>query len=101
MDATISKEDEEPWRVTFVYGEPKRGLRIEFWDLLRCLRREWSGPWLCYGDFNEVLSQDEHYGARDRSDAQMVLFRNCLDDCNLMDLGFSGPKYTWSNRQDA
>jgi hypothetical protein len=31
----------------------------------------------------------------------MELFRNCLDDFNLMDLGFSGPKYTWSNRQDA
>jgi hypothetical protein len=40
MDATISKEDEEPWRVTFVYGELKPDLRHEFWDLLRRLRRE-------------------------------------------------------------
>jgi hypothetical protein len=31
----------------------------------------------------------------------MELFRDCLDECNLVDLGFSGPKYTWSNRQDA
>ncbi|KAM0841990.1 hypothetical protein ACQ4PT_058650 [Festuca glaucescens] len=41
-------------------------------------------------------------GARgDRSEAQMVLFRECLDACNLADLGFVGPKFTWSNRQDA
>jgi hypothetical protein len=31
----------------------------------------------------------------------MQLFRDCLDACNLFDLGFSGPKFTWSNRQDA
>jgi hypothetical protein len=29
----------------------------------------------------------------------MTLFRDCLDDCGLFDLGFSGPKYTWNNRQ--
>ncbi|KAM0853650.1 hypothetical protein ACQ4PT_050943 [Festuca glaucescens] len=90
-----------PWRATFVYGEPRCELRYIFWDMLRRLRRGWDGPWICCGDFNEVLYQDEHYGSRDRSDAQMELFRDCLDACNLVDLGFSGPKFTWSNRQDA
>lgn len=46
------------------------------------------------GDFNEVLSQDEHCGPRDRSNSQIVAFRDCLVDCDLMDLGFSGPKHT-------
>jgi hypothetical protein len=31
----------------------------------------------------------------------MLLFRDCLDTCGLNDLGFSGPKFTWSNRQRA
>ncbi|KAM0872963.1 hypothetical protein ACQ4PT_038412 [Festuca glaucescens] len=65
------------------------------------LGREWEGPWLCCGDFNEVLLQDKHFGSTDRSDAQMELFRDCLDACNLVDLGYSGPKFTWTNRQDA
>jgi hypothetical protein len=30
----------------------------------------------------------------------MSLFRNCLDVCSLVDLGFTGPKYTWNNRQE-
>jgi hypothetical protein len=101
IDVTVSSEDAAPWHATFVYGEPKRELRHCFWDMLRRLRRKWEGPWLCCGDFNEVLLQDEHYGSVDRSDAQMELFRDCLDACNLVDLGFSGPKFTWSNRQDA
>ncbi|KAI4987368.1 hypothetical protein ZWY2020_020168 [Hordeum vulgare] len=33
----------------------------------------------------------------------MELFWNCLDDCGcgLVDLGFSRPKFTWTNRQEA
>jgi endonuclease/exonuclease/phosphatase family metal-dependent hydrolase len=65
------------------------------------LHSEWKGPWLCCGDFNEALTHDEHYGSSERSDAQMLLFRECLEDCELVDLGFTGPKYTWTNKQDA
>jgi hypothetical protein len=31
----------------------------------------------------------------------MNLFKECLDECGLADLGYSGPLYTWSNQQDA
>jgi hypothetical protein len=31
----------------------------------------------------------------------MALFRDCLDDYGLADLGFTGPKFTWNNRQSA
>lgn len=60
----------------------------------------WNGPWIICGDFNKVLSQDEHIGPRDRSEQQISAFRDCLLDCELRDLGFSGPKFTWCNRQD-
>jgi hypothetical protein len=30
-----------------------------------------------------------------------MAFQECLQDCGLSDLGFEGPKYTWSNRQNA
>jgi hypothetical protein len=29
----------------------------------------------------------------------MHLFRECLEDCQLTDLGFTGPKLTWNNKQ--
>ena len=60
----------------------------------------WNGPWIICGDFNEVLSQHEHIGPRDCSEQQMAAFRECLRDCKLRDLGFSGHKFTWCNRQD-
>jgi hypothetical protein len=30
----------------------------------------------------------------------MNLFKDCLDECGLMDLGYTGPLFTWSNQQD-
>ena len=94
IDVHVKLESGDLWRVTFVYGEPKTEQRHIFWDRLRFLKAQWDGPWLCIGDFNEVLSSDEHLGASDRGEAQMRLFRECLEDCQLVDLGFCGPKYT-------
>lgn len=56
IDMIITPDGGEAWRSTFVYGEPKRELRHEFWDQLRLLNNNWKGPWVCCGDFNEVLS---------------------------------------------
>uniref|UniRef100_A0A8I6Y3E3 Reverse transcriptase domain-containing protein n=1 Tax=Hordeum vulgare subsp. vulgare TaxID=112509 RepID=A0A8I6Y3E3_HORVV len=97
----ISSAESVVSRATFVYGEPRRELRHFFWDTLARLRREWNGPWLCCGDFNEVLLQEEHFGSLDRSEVQMGLFRDCLQICNLTDLGYVDPKFTWSNKQNA
>jgi hypothetical protein len=100
INVVISANSRDSWRTTFVYGEPHREKRHEFWDLLRRLRAQRDGPWICVGDFNEVLAHDEHYGPNKRSDAQIQQFRQCLEDCGMSDLGFTGPKYTWSNKQD-
>ncbi|KAJ1296597.1 hypothetical protein BS78_01G314000 [Paspalum vaginatum] len=99
IDVHIKQESGVIWRVTFIYGEPKTEQRHVFWDRMRFLKAQWEGPWVCIGDFNEVLSSEEHMGPTNRGESQMRLFRECLEDCQLMDLGFTGPNYTWNNRQ--
>ena len=54
-------------------------------------------PWLCAGDFNEILYQHEKEGGVLRPQAQMDRFREALVDCELQDLGFEGDVYTWRN----
>jgi exonuclease III len=78
INVVVSADSGDLWRATFVYGEPRRDKRHEFWDLLHRLHDQWKGPWICCGDFNEVLTHDEHYGSTVRSDAQMLQFRLCL-----------------------
>ena len=53
-------------------------------------------PWLCYGDFNEIIKQDEKLGGSRRPHNQMQQFREVMDECGFMDMGFEGSKYTWS-----
>jgi hypothetical protein len=57
-----------------------------------------SLPWLFLGAFNEVLHADEHEGVGHRTLTQMQGFRETVDICNLMDLGYKGHFWTWEKK---
>ncbi|KAL0359791.1 UNVERIFIED_CONTAM: hypothetical protein Sangu_0828500 [Sesamum angustifolium] len=61
------------------------------------LRSQSARPWLCAGDFNEILDQSEKLGGPPRPVWQLRNFRQALAECELSDLGFSGNPFTWSN----
>ena len=44
------------------YGEPDTARRHEAGDKLRALNSQQEKPWLCFGDFNEIIKQDEKLG---------------------------------------
>lgn len=58
-----------------------------------------SSPWLCFGDFNEIMHFNEKNGGNDRELSMITDFREDVQDCNLRDLGCNGYPYTWSNRR--
>lgn len=50
--------------------------------------------------FNEILQLSEKQGGRDRPERQIENFKDVLSDCELRDLGFMGPPFTWCNNKD-
>jgi hypothetical protein len=66
------------------------------WHLSFCI----PSPWLYVGNFNEIINLSEQQGAFSKTMGQMEEFQRVLEDCLLSDLGFSGPKFTWSNGRD-
>ena len=50
------------------------------------------------GDFNEIIRQDEKSRGALRSHTQMQQFKDVIDECGFIDLGFEGSKFTWSKR---
>nr|XP_023927904.1 uncharacterized protein LOC112039281 [Quercus suber] len=52
------------------------------------------------GDFNEPLIGADKFGGRVVSINRALLFKDCLDKCNMVDLGFSGPRFTWTNGRE-
>ena len=57
-------------------------------------------PWLCAGDFNEVLTENEKLGGVPRNRVQIENFREALDFCGLDDFGFRGSLFTWCNKRN-
>ena len=95
IDVVINKGKDNAWRFTGIYGAPETHLRSETWELICGLHRHESLPWLYGGDFNEILKSHEKSGGRLRPYSQIEQFREVLDECNLLDLGFSRNKFTW------
>ena len=99
VDAVVHSEDGRFWRCTGVYGHPETDQKKNTWELLRRLAGLSSLPWLCFGDFNEVLNLNEKLGGRDRRANLVNDFREALKDCDLTGLGSTGYPFTWSNRR--
>jgi hypothetical protein len=72
---------------------------MESWALLKHLHNYSPTPWLCVGDFNEIVEQSEKKWGALRREGQMEGFRKALEVGQLGDLGYSGPRFTWSNRR--
>ena len=55
-------------------------------------------PWVCFGDFNELLEVEEKKEGASRAHNQMQMFRDVLGQCGFVDLGYLGPDFTWHGR---
>jgi hypothetical protein len=88
-----------PWRISFIYGEPRVENRNHMWELLQQIKTNVADPWVVMGDFNEAMWQYEHFSNRKRGEKQMEDFRIVLDECDLHDLGFAGLPWTFDNKR--
>ena len=62
IDADVVETDGFVWRFTGFYGETKTEKKDLSWKALRTLNAARRRPWLCVGDFNEVLLGCEKEG---------------------------------------
>ena len=55
IDAIINKGKEGEWRFTCFYGESETSNHYISWATLRRLKENFTLPWICAGDFNEII----------------------------------------------
>ncbi|KAI9124646.1 hypothetical protein K1719_004568 [Acacia pycnantha] len=85
--------------LTSVYAIPRTELKQSLWQELSSLSSSMSGSWVLAGDFNDILSADERTGGVGVNFSRIDLFQNRILSCDLLDLGFHGPKFTWRGPQ--
>lgn len=88
-----------PFLCTVVYASPQPGLRSQLWSQLDLIASKVNEPWLLSGDFNVIMCADERQGGVVTSKIGCSLFKNFFFQNGFLDLGFQGPKFTWSRGQ--
>ncbi|XP_060202667.1 uncharacterized protein LOC132631084 [Lycium barbarum] len=83
--------------LTVVYASTDRNGRIALWEDLYDMSSHITIPWLVGGDFNVITDDIEKFGGLPVQFAETEDFRQCIDICQLMDLGFTGSMFTWWN----
>uniref|UniRef100_A0A2N9IIB3 Reverse transcriptase domain-containing protein n=1 Tax=Fagus sylvatica TaxID=28930 RepID=A0A2N9IIB3_FAGSY len=95
----FSDPPNKPWMLSAIYGPPYKKKKRKFWEDMHQIASSFSGPWLCFGDFNEVLNQVDKRGGRPLTSSSTNGFNSLINQQGLVDLGFSGNPYTWTNKR--
>ena len=88
------------WLLSAIYGSPRFRERCILWNNHRVLSVRHNLPWAVMGDFNDVTKEEEKKGGNGICRTRVFEYTDCMDFCNLLDLGFSGSIFTWTNKRD-
>ncbi|XP_049388501.1 uncharacterized protein LOC125852861 [Solanum stenotomum] len=83
--------------VTAVYAKCSNEERRELWEDLVHIAEENDNPWIVGGDFNVILREEEKLGGLAFTQTEAVDFAQCLNNCAISELNFSGSMFTWWN----
>ncbi|XP_026384967.1 uncharacterized protein LOC113280571 [Papaver somniferum] len=89
-----SNPSKEEWLLTCMYGSTHSEERKKQWNFIKDLSENVFQPWIVFGDLN-VHIHNKGRSASSLSSDNWV--RTAIDSAGLMDLGFIGHNYTWTN----
>jgi len=95
IDTQVLIPSGQPWRLTGIYGYSDEQQKPETCRLLRHLHSRSTLPWMCIGNYNEILCFSEKNGRLPKPLPPMFEFQSALLFCGLIDLGYSGYRFTW------
>ncbi|KAL1204611.1 hypothetical protein V5N11_033247 [Cardamine amara subsp. amara] len=105
ITCAIELEDGEDFFCSFIYASNFEEERRELWRDITQGQNSASlrgKPWLCCGDFNEILDIKEHsnFSISPTVTPGMRDFQAVVRCCSFTDLAHHGPQFTWTNKRD-
>jgi hypothetical protein len=92
-------EDFGCWILVGFYGPPYHLKRKKAWENLCALLESFEESWMCIGDFNVILDDEEKEGGNKGNSSCPNYLKEILFQMGAVDLGFTGNKFTWTNRR--
>lgn len=90
------EDPERPTVVGMIYGDPHHTLNGYIWERVQYYADQ-PTPVCLIGDFNSILHPHEKHGGSRRFRASNRDFRRMTEEAGMVDLGYQGPAYTWTN----
>ncbi|KAH0712012.1 hypothetical protein KY289_007971 [Solanum tuberosum] len=81
--------------ITTVYARCDSLERLELWEELELVAEDNTLSWLVGGDFNVILNDEEKRGGLDFTQSEALDFSQCVNNCALTELKYTGSKFTW------
>ncbi|XP_031378431.1 uncharacterized protein LOC116193821 [Punica granatum] len=95
--ARVNHPNSSSWHLYAIYASPCPREREILWHNLCNVAESVNTPWVVLEDFNEVASSIEKFGGQAVNVNRVLAFNAMLDRCSLTDLGYTGPRFTWTN----
>ena len=83
---------------SFVYAKCKDLFTRPFWDKMLYQATCNTKPWCAIGDFNVITAIEEQLGGVPYHMRKSMDVLTVIEGCGLLDICFSGHKFTWSNK---
>lgn len=94
INAIIHMGNQQDWLLSVIYASISAGTRQLLWEAFVEASKSLTLLWAVVGDFNQVGDPKDKKGGATTYSGRMVRFTEFVDECELIDLGFSGPRFT-------
>ena len=92
----VQVHGDDPWLLPIVYGSPTFTLQKFLWQSLHLNNLDLSKAWIAVGDFNAIVSAYEMSSSGNMDSRRCSDFTSWISQHQLIDLGFSGSRFTWT-----
>lgn len=79
-----------------IYSRPYKDDFTQLWHNLQVFSKFFTTPLLVGGDFNQIYEPNKTKKGQTCESLCIDSFNSFIDACNLFDLGFTGPMFTWN-----
>ncbi|XP_026450633.1 uncharacterized protein LOC113350721 [Papaver somniferum] len=90
----------DSWHLFCLYGSPVASHRSTLWQNMNSYAQKFDGPRCFIGDFNAIVCNDEKFGGLLVLNSNISYFNDFIQMNHLIDLGYKGPAYTWTNGRE-
>lgn len=96
LHGIVNEGKQNEWVLSVVYGSPDHNRRRALWTELSSFASNITKGWCVCGDFNATLKDDERISVASRPSRADKWFQNWVQQQDMNELDFNGPKHTWS-----